>query len=231
MAYNNQFSALVEDDPDDEDPLKTDPVDFPTKVVNRPEQGTPPPPIVPKRGGGGGNTNAVSLSFPSYDFGVLPAFDAPEFVAPTAQSVLDSPDYQARLRSGTDALERSAAARGVLRTGGTLKDIIDYGKKFGQGEYDSSFNHALQGYQANYQRLHDIFAPKLAGWQANAQAALAKALAIYGRYTQWNAPNQGGGGGRIIPAFQANPYGTSKEEEDKRRRNLATGFGGYSFAA
>lgn len=191
------FSSFVEGDPD-EDPYNPDPVDFPTRTYNP----TPVPPPVTggggKKGDGGGGL-AVDLSFPDYDFGPVPLFDAPEFVAPDAKTVLDSPDYQARLKSGTDALERSAAARGTLRTGGTLKDIIDYGKKFGQGEYDSSFNHAIQGYQANYTRLHDMFAPKIAGWQAKAQASLAKALAIYGRYTSWNAPHLGGGGDNIPP--------------------------------
>lgn len=197
MAYQNAYSSFVEEDPT-EDPWFEPPVNpFPTEVYNPPPPPPPPGSSGPK--GGNGSGAAADFSFPSYDFGVLPAFDAPEFVAPTAQSVLTSPDYEARLKSGTDALERSAAARGVLRTGGTLKDIIDYGKKFGQGEYDSSFNHALQSYQANYQRLHDQFAPKIAGWQLNAQAALAKALAIYGRGTQWNAPHLGGGGPNIPP--------------------------------
>jgi hypothetical protein len=154
-------------------------------------------------GNGGGGGSAPDYSFP--DLGPLPVFEGgPAFVAPDLNSVLNSPDYQSRLQSGTNALERSAAARGTLRTGGTLKDIIDYGKKFGQGEYDTSFNHAVQGYQLNYQRLHDKFAPQMAGYQA----ALARALAIYGRGTQWNAPHYGGGGGYSgIPPFMENPYG------------------------
>lgn len=152
-------------------------------------------------GGGFGGGGFDPGSFPDYDFGPLPVFHAPKFVAPTTEEVLSSPDYQSRLRSGTDALERSAAARGTLRTGGTLKDVIDYGKKFGQGEYDTSFNHALQGYEANYRGAHDEFAPQLAGYQMRAQAALARALAIYGRGTSWNDPhgNGGGGGGGGVP--------------------------------
>lgn len=160
---------------------------------------TPPvvPAPTPNHGGGGGNgASAFNLgAFPDYDFGAVPGFSAPEFVAPDVNSVLNSPDYQSRLQSGTNALEHSAAARGTLRTGGTLKDVIDYGKKFGQGEYDSSYNHSLGTYQANYQRLKDQYAPRLAGWQANAQAALQRALAIYGRGTAWNMPHSGGGGG------------------------------------
>lgn len=154
----------------------------------------------PGGGGGGGIGGGFDLgAFPDYDFGPPPGFSAPEFVAPDVNTVLNSPDYQSRLQSGTSALEHSAAARGTLRTGGTLKDIIDYGKKFGQGEYDSSYNHSIGTYQTNYQRLRDQYAPRLAGWQANAQAQLARALAIFGRGTQWNAPHGGGGGGGGVP--------------------------------
>lgn len=201
-----------------------DPFDYHSFAERDPAGGNPAPPLPvappagsiggvfgtplgtltqPKTGGGGGGGGGSfdPGSFPDYDFGPLPQFHAPKFVAPTAEDVLNSPDYQSRLRSGTDALERSAAARGTLRTGGTLKDIIDYGKKFGQGEYDSSFNHSLAGFQANYQGAHDEFAPQLAGYQLRAQAALAKALAIYNRGTSWNNPHAGGGGGggSVIP--------------------------------
>ena len=51
------------------------------------------------------------------------------FGMPTATDMAADPGYQFRLQQGQEALERSGAARGVTRTGGTLKDIVDYGQR------------------------------------------------------------------------------------------------------
>jgi hypothetical protein len=46
-----------------------------------------------------------------------------------------SPGYQFRLGEGLKALERSAAARGTLLTGGTLKGLARYGQDYASNEY------------------------------------------------------------------------------------------------
>ena len=47
------------------------------------------------------------------------------------------------------ALERSGAARGVTRTGGTLKDIVDYGQRAASQEYGNVYNRMAGLYGMN----------------------------------------------------------------------------------
>lgn len=155
--------------------------------------------VAPLGGGGHGGGGGPNYSdFPDYNFGAVPQFKAPQFGAPTLADAQNEPGYQFRLQSGQNAVEHSAAAKGLLRTGGTLKDITDYGQNFASQEYGNVYNRALQSFDRQYRGRHDEYAPLLAQWQMGAQAQLAKALAQYGRYTQWNAPH-GGGGGYTVP--------------------------------
>src|SRR5690606_26903222 len=41
----------------------------------------------------------------------------------------NDPGFLATQRAGTDAIEQSAAGSGMLRSGGTLKGLFDYGQK------------------------------------------------------------------------------------------------------
>lgn len=90
-----------------------------------------------------------------------PAFSFKDFVAPTAESALNDPGYQFRVGQGRDILEHGAAARGILNTGMTLKDIVDYGQNAASQEYQNVYNreagtysmnrgNALDSYNTNY---------------------------------------------------------------------------------
>jgi hypothetical protein len=126
-----------------------------------------------------------------YHFGQVPEFDAPRFDAPTFDQAQEEPGYQFRLDAGRQALERSAAARGVLRTGGSLKDLLEYGQNFGAQEYSNVFNRALQGYGANYQAAKDEFAPYFAQYQNQFGAEQTRALAEFQRQMDlYNAERQ-----------------------------------------
>lgn len=75
-------------------------------------------------------------------------FSHPEFAPPTGQQLLDEdPGYQFRMDEGRKALERSAAKRGTLRSGATLKGLIDYGQDMGSQEYQQAYNRRLQQYR------------------------------------------------------------------------------------
>src|SRR5687767_5802780 len=128
----------VLDDPYDEndggDPTgETGPADYPGGPAPDPTTPAPPAPggggFFPKTGTGGGKGNGGGgsgvMGRPMFNFGPTPDFEYPDFRPPSFDEAFSDPGYQFRLRSGTDALERSAAARGVLRTGGTLKDIVE----------------------------------------------------------------------------------------------------------
>jgi hypothetical protein len=61
----------------------------------------------------------------------------------------DDPSYQFRLGEGQKALERSAAARGTLLGGGTLKALTNYGQKAASQEYQSAYDRAMSAFKAN----------------------------------------------------------------------------------
>lgn len=124
---------------------------------------------------------------PSFREPGLPTFDAPDFYVPSFADAQNEPGYEFRLGSGQRALENSAAARGLLRTGGTLKDILEYGQAFGSQEYSNVFNRALQAYGAKYQAAKDEYAPYMAQYQGRLDLERARALAEFQR--QWDVYN------------------------------------------
>ena len=109
-------------------------------------------------------------------FGGAPQFQWDKFVAPNPQDVYNDPSYQFRLGQGIDAIQGSAAAQGLLRTGGTLRDITGYGQDLASQEYGNMFNRSLQGWGANYQGGRDAFAPAYGSWENMQNQALQKYL-------------------------------------------------------
>ena len=57
----------------------------------------------------------------------------------------DDPSYQWRMQQGQLALERSAAAKGMLGSGGLAAALTDYGQRSGAQEYAAQFGRLLQG--------------------------------------------------------------------------------------
>jgi hypothetical protein len=99
-----------------------------------------------------------------------PTFEFADFAAPGVDGMFADPGYQFRLDQGRKALEQSAAGRGTLRTGGTLKDILGYGQNMASQEYGNVYNRALNAYNTNLGTAKERYAPGLASWQ-NDQAA------------------------------------------------------------
>lgn len=58
------------------------------------------------------------------------------------------PGYNFRMSEGIKALERSASARGLLQSGGTLKGITQYGQNLASDEYANAFGRYLTERQA-----------------------------------------------------------------------------------
>lgn len=145
--------------------------------------------------GGGGGVGGGGNDFPMFNIPGAPKFGFREFVPPDANAIYNDPGYKARLGAGQDALEKSAAAKGLLRTGGSLKDLAEWSQNFAANEYGSAFDRQAKAYGLNFEREKAVFAPTLAQWQAQANAALQGGLAQYQRHTIWDAPERGGGGG------------------------------------
>ncbi len=105
--------------------------------------GKAPPPVQP--GAGDFPTYTPPPAFSYADFQMPAAFKAP-----TYDEAQQEPGFQFRLGTGRQALENSAAARGTLRTGGTLKDILDYGQNFASNEYRNVYDRSLGTYRTNF---------------------------------------------------------------------------------
>lgn len=86
----------------------------------------------------------------------LPQLEAQQNMMPgafTGQVNLgQDPGYAFRLSEGQKALDRSAAARGGLISGGALKAAQRFGQDLGSQEYQNAYNRALTGYNANVAR-------------------------------------------------------------------------------
>lgn len=149
-------------------------------------------------GGGGGGFGGVSSgglsSGPQFNFGETPVFAFDDFTAPSFDSVKNDPGYQFRALEGQKALERAAAAKGVLRTGGTLKDLMTFGQNMASQEYAQAYDRALKGYDTNRQTRLAEFAPQFQAWQTLANAERARGMAAFQRefdvYSMANANSQ-----------------------------------------
>lgn len=138
-------------------------------------------------GGGGGFTpfkweggDPEAFSFHNL---TLPTWVTPgEFVAPTVADLESDAGYQSRIRAGERAIERSAAAKGTLLTGGTLQDLETFAQDYASSELDkvyarkfqeheSLWNHSLQKYQADvdaaYKTWSSNFEKERFNWSAN----------------------------------------------------------------
>jgi len=76
-----------------------------------------------------------------------------QFTAPTSVTEQNDPGFQFRLQQGQQALQRSAAARGGLLSGGTAKALTDYNQQSASNEYGNVYNRALGEYQQGYNQF------------------------------------------------------------------------------
>lgn len=97
------------------------------------------------------------------------ASQAPQFTAQDFQNNKD-PGYDFDLQQGQQALERSAAARGGLQTGGTLKDLTSYAQGMASNEYQNAYNRYMNNQSTQFNRLASV-----AGIGQTATGALGQA--------------------------------------------------------
>ncbi len=106
--------------------------------------------------GGVGGGGQPAFSYPEFQGN----FSYAPFEAPTGITEQNDPGFKARLQEGQDALQRSAAAKGTLLTGGTLKDLTDYSQNLASNEFSNVYNRALQTYGTNYGVASDTYNKK-----------------------------------------------------------------------
>lgn len=70
-----------------------------------------------------------------------------KYVRPTAADLESDPGYQVRQDAQQRGMERSAAARGTLLTGGLQRSLAEYGQELGSNEYQRLVDRSMQEYQ------------------------------------------------------------------------------------
>lgn len=85
------------------------------------------------------------------------------------------PGYQFRMSEGMKALERSAAAKGGLNSGGTLKALTRYGQDVASNEYTNAYNRFNADRDRRFGRLS-----QLAGIGQTANSQIGQAAQNYG---------------------------------------------------
>lgn len=106
-------------------------------------------------GDGGGAQGGMGGGYSTNPSGRLASFSAPginapwteEFKAPDPNAILNDPYYKFQLGQGEEGIQRSAAARGTLLTGGTLKDLTSFGQGLASSFGDKAYNRAFGQYQ------------------------------------------------------------------------------------
>jgi hypothetical protein len=66
------------------------------------------------------------------------------------------PGYQFRMDQGSNALQSSAAARGGLLNGGSLKALDRYGQDYASGEYSNAYNRFNNDRTQRFNRLASL---------------------------------------------------------------------------
>ena len=206
-------------------PTTPPPTAAPTETQTEPEPSAPPP-SAPTGFPDGSLLDPFTRQFQAPDMGAaaraalgilpdVPQFQGPEvpsidpfqvgdpYRSPTGEEITSDPSFRFRLDEGLQALQNAAAVKGLLRSGGTLKDFIRYGQGFASNEYQNidTRNRATYGmnlanrrdaYAMNtantfgtFDRRFDVaeaeFAPQMTGYQTQAQAAQRGAELSYDR--------------------------------------------------
>jgi hypothetical protein len=126
---------------------------------NAPDPNAPPAPPPPPTGGGGGGGGGTGLiqEYPGGPF-VPPdwsAFKPAAYKAPSFEEAQNDPGYQFAQQEGQRGVERSAAARGVLNSGGTLQDIAKWNQGLATTQYQNVADRAKKTYDTNYKTQYD----------------------------------------------------------------------------
>lgn len=164
------------------------------------------PPAAAGGGGGGPNVPASLPGIPGFSAPGAPVFNYTPYRAPTMESVLSGADFQNRLNSANRQLERSAAAKGMLRSGNTLADVSELTSNFQTQAYDQELQRSLAAWDRGFQGEQAGFAPRLEQWRINANTLAGMNRDRYNADLGIFVNNNSGGGGGGGPAFDPAPY-------------------------
>jgi hypothetical protein len=128
------------------------------------------------------------------------------YTGPSEADLRADPGYQFRVSEGQKALERSAAGKGLLLSGGQLKDLTRFGQGQGAQEYAAAYargyaqNQDLYGrnlatnqldYGRGYQRNADLYGRNLEAYQTGYNTLLGLRKEQYGEFAGLAGAGQG----------------------------------------
>lgn len=111
---------------------------------------------VPSEVGGDAGGTFGSLLDP-YTGATPSPFSFDQFKGPTPEEAANDPGYQFGVQQGEQALTQNRAARGTLNTGGTLKDILDYGRNAATQQWQQVWNRDAAAYGLNRDTAKDVY--------------------------------------------------------------------------
>lgn len=142
------------------------------------------------------------------------------------------PGYAFRLKEGQQALDRQAAARGGLISGGALKAAQRYGQEMGSQEYTNAFNRYQTERQARLNPLQSLagMAQTSVGQLGQAGQAMATGVGeAGGQAAQARASGYMGGANALSQGLnQYLNYSQGQERNALLSRAIGGGGGGYN---
>lgn len=93
-----------------------------------------------------------------------------------ASQMYKDPGYQFRMQQGQNAVNGSAAAKGALNSGATLKALTRYGQDYGAQEYNNAYSRFMDNQNTRWGRMS-----QLAGMGQNAANTQAQLVSNYGQ--------------------------------------------------
>ena len=125
--------------------------------------------IAPYLASGQSNLNALNAQMPQLTAGFDPTqhglsaqFDPTQSglaknFSYSAQDFQVDPGYQFALDQGLQAVQRSAASKGLLNSGGAVKAVNDYAQGQADQQYSTAYNRAQNTYQQNYSNADQAY--------------------------------------------------------------------------
>ena len=180
----------------------------------------------------------VELQAPFREAGVraLPELEAASRYTPFGmQQFTADPGYGFRLSEGQKALDRQAAARGGLISGGALKAAQRYGQEMGSQEYTNAFNRYQTERQARLNPLQSLagMAQTSVGQLGQAGQAMATGVGeAGGQAAQARASGYMGGANALSQGLnQYLNYSQGQERNALLSRAIGGGGGGMAYTA
>jgi hypothetical protein len=97
----------------------------------------------------GAGTTAINDLSGKLQNGFYKPFDE-QFKAPGMADMTNDPGFQTRLEAGQQILERGAAAKGRVLSGGSTRELTRYGQDYGSNEYDKIYQRSLNEYMNRF---------------------------------------------------------------------------------